>query len=283
MAHMMQSPPLEDELGDVLDKALKLAGMREDVLASRTGIDVNRIKDALDYRYDLDSAEVGALAKVLHLNEPGLRALVENRYPQPEPCGLPFRLQVLPMPYGVGVVNAYLVTRCDSTESILFDSGSCPRALARAWPPDVRQVVAHFVTHWDSDHAGGCGETMARFHLAYCFGPGPSRATVRVLADGEKVEVAGITVQTIATPGPAREHHCYLVGRADRPGARRVLCCGDLFFCGSIGGGLTAPAVVLKHARRLWNTLPPETVVAPGHGPLTTIETERDFNPFGAA
>jgi glyoxylase-like metal-dependent hydrolase (beta-lactamase superfamily II) len=53
-----------------------------------------------------------------------------------------------------------------------------------------------------------------------------------------------------------------------------------LFFCGSIGGGFHDGAEVLKNARRLWRELRGDTVVAPGHGPLTTIETEREFNPF---
>ena len=100
-------PGLEDELGDVLEKAMKLAGLREVDVADRTGIDINRIKDALLYRYEFSGDEIKALSRVLDLNEVGFRALAESRYPSPSPCGLPFKLHVLAMPYGVGVVNAY--------------------------------------------------------------------------------------------------------------------------------------------------------------------------------
>jgi glyoxylase-like metal-dependent hydrolase (beta-lactamase superfamily II) len=94
------------------------------------------------------------------------------------------------------------------------------------------------------------------------------------------IELGEFRVEVFSTPGPCREHLCYLVGLADQPESRKVLFSGDLFFCGSIGGGFFDPNDVLHHARRLWTSLPGETVVAPGHGPLSTIEIEREFNPF---
>lgn len=279
---MLLPPTLEDELGDVLEKALKLAGCCEEDLAARSGVDVNHIKDVLDYRYDLPPAELTALAQALQLNDVGLHALAAGRYPVPDLRELPFRLDVLAMPYGVGVVNAYLVRpgRGDGA-ALLVDSGHCPQALERTWPNDAQRLDAHLVTHWDPDHTGGCGETLARFDLPYCCGPGPAREGVRVLRDGEALAVGEFRIEALATPGPARDHLCFLVGLANDPEARRVLFSGDLFFCGSIGGGFHDPAAVLYHARRLWRTLPGGTVVAPGHGPLTTIAHERTNNPFG--
>lgn len=277
---MIRSAALEDELGDVLEKALKIAGLSEDRLAGRTGIDVNRIKDALDYRYDLSCGEIAALASALGLNEAGLQALADNRYPEPEPPGLPICLHVLAMPYGVGVVNAFLVRLCASSEALLIDSGSCPVALTAAWPSAVTRLGGHFVTHWNPDHAGGCGEILERFNLPYCSGPGPQREGVRVLNDGDTIRAAGFVIEVLSTPGPASDHLCYLLKPADRRESRGVLFSGDLFFCGSIGGGFFDTAAVLHHARRLWRDLPADTVVAPGHGPLTTIGIEREFNPF---
>lgn len=278
---MFPAPALEDELGDVLEKALKIAGFCEEELAVRSGVDVNRIKDVLDYRYALSPADLNAIARVLRLNEAGVQALAVGRFPAPELHGLPFRLDVLAMPYGVGVVNAYLVRPvADESTALLVDSGHCPDALERTWPNDARRLDAHLVTHWDPDHSGGCGETLARFDLSYCCGPGPAREGVRVLRDGEVLNVGAFRVEALATPGPAREHLCFLVGLVDQPESTRVLFCGDLFFCGSIGGGFHEPARVLFHARRLWRTLAGATVVAPGHGPLTTIAHERTNNPF---
>lgn len=281
---MIPEPALEDELGDVLEKAMKLAGWNECELADRTGIDVNKIKDALDYRHDFSPADLVRLAGSLGLNETGLVALANGRYPMPDTGGLPFCLRVIAMPYGAGVVNAFILSPGDcsarAATGILVDSGFCPKALLRAWPGRTTGLYGHLVTHWDPDHMGGCFEVIKRFNLKCCHGPGPERPGVCSLTNGAVLELGEFRVETLSTPGPSREHFCYLVSLADQPDSRKVLFVGDLFFCGSIGGGFFDPPSVVQHARRLWRDLPGDTVVAPGHGPLTTIETEREFNPF---
>lgn len=280
---MIRPPPFEDELGDVLEKALKVARLDEQELARRTGIDVNRIKDAFGYRYEFTSVELEQLAAALSLNEAGLRALAEGRYPEAADEPLPFRLRVISMPYGVGVVNAFVAAECGADSGVLIDSGSCPNALLAAWPDDVRAVHAHFVTHWDSDHTGGCQEIIRRFGLPYCMGPGPKRNDVRILKDGEILTIDSFRIQVLSTPGPARDHFCYLLSHLAHASSPGVLFSGDLFFCGSVGGGFHDSSAVVDHCRRLWRDLPGDTLVAPGHGPLTTIDTERELNPFSEA
>ncbi len=98
--------PLEDELGDVLDKAMRRAGLTDESLAARTGVRAGRILDAIDYRSELTTDEVRKLAAALGLNEVGLCALAAGSYPQPEIGALPFCVWPLRMPHGIGVVNA---------------------------------------------------------------------------------------------------------------------------------------------------------------------------------
>ena len=54
--------PLEDELGDVLEKAMRHAGLTEEALAARAGVPPAKILDAIDYRPDLSSADLRRLA-----------------------------------------------------------------------------------------------------------------------------------------------------------------------------------------------------------------------------
>ena len=99
--------PLEDELGDVLDKAARCAGFNEEQLAKQAGVSVEKIRNAEDYRYDdLTDGDLQRLAAALGLNEVGLTALARNRYPRPRVTGLPFCVHPMRMPFGVGVVNA---------------------------------------------------------------------------------------------------------------------------------------------------------------------------------
>ncbi len=277
---MSEDQTLEDELGDILEKGMKHARMTEDSLAAEAEIDVTRLKDALDYRYDLCGKEVESLASVLGLNPVGLQIVAEERYPLPSPCGLPFCLHVLAMPYGVGVVNAYIISRCGDSEGILFDSGVSFEALDRVWPASIKKITDMFITHWDADHRGACEAVARRQELSYVYGPCCATLPMKELREGNIVSCGEFSVETLSTPGHAQEHNSYLIGLSDSPGMAKLLIAGDLFFAGSVGGGFHSCDELLKQARRLWSELPAETVVAPGHGPLTTIGTEREFNPF---
>src|ERR1043166_6725758 len=127
------SVPLEDELGDVLDKAMRRAGLNDESLAARTGVPAGRILDAIDYRSELTAEELRRLAAALGLNEVGLCALAAGSYPQPEIGPLPFCVWPLRMPHGIGVVNAYLVGECGSSRAVLFDTGAGLMAPDAVW------------------------------------------------------------------------------------------------------------------------------------------------------
>jgi glyoxylase-like metal-dependent hydrolase (beta-lactamase superfamily II) len=59
-----------------------------------------------------------------------------------------------------------------------------------------------------------------------------------------------------------------------------LLLSGDLFFAGSIGGAHFCQKQLATHLRRMLSAVPPNTVIAPGHGPMTTAENELRYNPF---
>ena len=276
---MTENTPFEDELGDVLEKALKLANLTEDELAAKAGIEVGRIKDALDYRYDLNAGEVGSLAGTLGLNEVGLMALAEDRYPLPPPSCLPYCLNVISMCYGVGVVNAFVVSLCGEQGGILFDSGVSPRALETAWPRNVDEIAAHFITHFDSDHIGASRDIRRRHPGVSIYAPEGGALGAEIVTEGDRIEVGGFVVQVFSTPGHTVAHNSYFVSMKGTD-TKPLLVAGDTFFAGSIAAGLFDRVRLMREVRRLWKSLPGETVVAPGHGPLTSIETEREFNPF---
>jgi len=273
-------PALEDELGDVIEKAARNVPLSIDSLAAATAIELSRLKDALDYRPDLTDAELARLASVLNLNEVGLAALARGSYPLPEPQGLPFSLVPLRMPFGVGVANAYLIST-GGDSAVLFDTGASHAELHRAWPAQIQRLEAVFVTHYEAEHIGGLAVVLRETELGFFHGPANGRwPECRGLGEGQAVEYAGLTITAFSTPGHADEHNCYLVKAVRHPDGQAVLISGDLIFAGSLGGGYFCCQRQLKHARRIMGLLPDETVIAPGHGPLTTAANERRFNPF---
>ena len=96
-------------------------------------------------------------------------------------------------------------------------------------------------------------------------------------ADGEVVDVGGISGSILYTPGHSEGSLCLYVPK------EHLLLAGDTLFAGGVGrtdlpGGNTGKLLASIHDRLL--TLADETVVVPGHGAMTTIGAERDSNPF---
>jgi glyoxylase-like metal-dependent hydrolase (beta-lactamase superfamily II) len=282
---VIDQAPLEDELGDVLEKALRLAGLSVDALAALSGVSGDRIRDALDYRHeDLLPEELGRLAGALGLAPDGLREVAAGRYPLPVVAGLPFCLHPLRSPHGLGTANAYLLTDCRGGEGILFDTGPDPLRLRRMWPASVRRLAGVFLTHAETEHVGGLPEVRRQFDGVPVFSPaGAGLPGAAGLVDGARMECAGYSIETLATPGHAESHNCYRVGVPRAPHASPLLISGDLLFAGSVGGGYFCARRLREQVARVLKDLPPATVVAPGHGPLTTIGHERAHNPFALA
>ncbi len=273
--------PLEDELGDVLEKAMRQAGLPEEALAALTGVPTAKIHDAIDYRPDLSSADLQRLAAALGLNEIGLCALGCGQYPLPEAAALPFCVYPLRMRHGIGFANAYLVADCGSSHGILFDTGPGIDALAAEWPAAIKTVDAVFLTHAEREHTGGLCEVVARFGLPAAFCPAGARVPCgQTMGEGERKNFDRFEVTALSTPGQVSAHNCYLVSAPSARAGGSLLVSGDLIFAGSVGGGYFSHRELATHLRRVLQAVPPRTVIAPGHGPLTTVENELRYNPF---
>jgi glyoxylase-like metal-dependent hydrolase (beta-lactamase superfamily II) len=278
---VIERTPLEDELGDVLEKALRHAGLTESALSEKTGIEEARLRDAIDYRYDLGPDDLRRLAAALGLNEVGLLALAGGRYALPEIKGLPFCVYPLRMTHGIGVANAYIVADCCRETGILFDTGTGGEALRRVWPANIRRLEAVFVTHRETEHVGGLPEVVRLFDRVPVFGPAGMKAEgVTAVGEGATFAYDAFEIEVLSTPGHVEAHHCYVVRSKAAPGGTPLLVSGDLLFAGSVGGGYFCHRRLLAQVRRLLDRLPESTVLAPGHGPMTTLAHERRFNPF---
>jgi glyoxylase-like metal-dependent hydrolase (beta-lactamase superfamily II) len=274
--------PLEDELGDVLEKAMACARLTPETLSARSGVPVSAIRDAIDYRPELGPADCSRLAGVLGLNEVGLCALASGKYPLPHPGGLPFCVWPLRVAYGIGVVNAYIVGSGDG-RGLLFDTGPGGGALEAAWPESVSGIDGIFVTHVEAEHAGGLHDAVRFFGVRDAYVPAGAEAPpARPLGEGEALVFGSLEVTAFRTPGHCAMHNCYHVRSLALPAARSLLVSGDLIFAGSAGGPYHCQAQLRAHLRRVLAAVPADTIVAPGHGPMTTAGNELRYNPFVA-
>jgi len=272
--------PLEDELGDVLEKAMACARLTPETLSAKSGVPVSAIRDAIDYRPELGPAACSRLAGALGLNEVGLCALASGKYPLPSPDGLPFCVWPLRVAYGIGVVNAYIVGSGEG-RGLLFDTGPGGGALEAEWPEKVTGIDGIFVTHVETEHAGGLSGAMKFFGVSEAYVPaGADSGPARPMEEGQTLSFGPLLVTAFRTPGHCAMHNCYHVRAAGLPKARSMLVTGDLVFAGSAGGPYHCQKQLRAHLGRVLRAVPPETVVAPGHGPMTTAGNELRFNPF---
>lgn len=193
----------------------------------------------------------------------------------------------------------------DDAECVVFDPGAPYAVLAPTIASRRVALIALTHTHWD--HIQGADELRdatgadllvpegeatgledPAVNLTELFGmPQVRRRAERTARAGTVIGAGGVAMTARDTSGHSVGHLSWVGTRPAEAGSR--LCgvpfviAGDALFAGSIGrtdlpGGSTDR--LLDSIRRELLSLPDETTVHPGHGPETTVGTERRFNPF---
>jgi hydroxyacylglutathione hydrolase len=200
----------------------------------------------------------------------------------------------------VGMVqeNTWIARRDGADTAVLVDPGDEPQRIEAALEDlGVKTVEAILLTHCHFDHVGAVAP-MAKSTGApvYCpklevpvladimswvpwpgIGPFESYDADETLEGGEKLELAGLEIEVLFTPGHSPGHLTYSI-----PSEAAILS-GDVLFQGSIGrtdlpGG--DHQRLLQSIGELLEALPDETNVLPGHMAPTTLGAERRTNPF---
>jgi hydroxyacylglutathione hydrolase len=106
---------------------------------------------------------------------------------------------------------------------------------------------------------------------------------VREMADGDVLDLAGLSFRVLATPGHTRGSLSFSFAAADSGLDADSVFSGDTLFAGSIGrmdlpGG--SELDMGDSLRRVFMPMADETAIHPGHGPSTTMGRERAVNPY---
>ncbi len=200
-------------------------------------------------------------------------------------------------PVGPLQCNCSVIADESTREAIVIDPGDdIETVLAILEKHDLtcKQIV---VTHAHIDHVGGALKLknatgapillnqnddallkMLPMQASWLGMRDPGHVTIDAdLADGDVVRFGNLKASVIHTPGHTQGSICLLFA------AENTLIAGDTLFQGSIGrtdlpGG--SYETILRSIHQKLLVLPDHTIVIPGHGPTTTIQEERERNPF---
>lgn len=193
--------------------------------------------------------------------------------------------------------NCFIVRPEGSGRGLLVDPGEEPDRILAAIEEMGVKIEAILITHCHFDHIGAvapiatvtgapvyCPEIerpLLADIMAYVpmpgIGPFDDYEADETLSGGETLELAGLEIDVIFTPGHSPGHVTYSIRE------EQAMFSGDVLFKGSVGRvdlpGGDGPTL-MRSLRELVESHPPETGVYPGHMEVTTLGAERASNPF---
>ncbi len=266
--------PLEDNVGDIIGKAQRGLRISDSELAEKAGVSRESLVTVRDGG-KIENQVLEKIAPVLQLNA---AALVDLSLGKWKPADIPEinGLAMFTTDYDGMAVNSYLAWDPDTKAAVAFDTGAdCAPMLRRAKSLKIQMIL---LTHAHEDHVADLPrlreETRAQVYA-------PAKEPVagaELIDEGKQMHTGKIEIDTRSTWGHSPGGVTYVLTGLDRP----IAVVGDSIFAGSMGGGGVSYDDALKNNLEKILTLPNETIICPGHGPMTTVGEEKQHNPFFA-
>jgi hydroxyacylglutathione hydrolase len=193
--------------------------------------------------------------------------------------------------------NTYVVRADGSDRAIVIDPGDSGEQLLEAIGKLGATVEAILITHTDVDHVGAVAPiAKATGAPVYCpklevdrladimghvpidgIGPYEGYEADETVEGGETLELAGLKIEVVATPGHTEGHVTYVFPDEG------VIASGDVLFQNSVGRTDRPNGdhqTLLNSIATLLERCPDDTLVLPGHMGTTTLGREKATNPF---
>ena len=188
------------------------------------------------------------------------------------------------LPLGAYQTNTYLVWDENSAGCVVIDPGYQADTILREAKALGKEISAIFLTHGHFDHVGAVRDLVAEVGCPVYLNEAdltmPAQLTAgplyytKLCAEGDRLELAGLSFKVLHTPGHTPGSVCYLCENA--------IFSGDTLFWGSCGrtdlpGG--SWSTIRTSLLRL-KDLKGDYDVYPGHGDATRLDFERKMNPY---
>jgi hydroxyacylglutathione hydrolase len=271
---------LEDHLGDIIRKARDMSGVAPHAAATAAGIPEAELAK-LEKTGQLAGHKLNfaALGKLIGLNPQKLEGIAQGWLPAVPDLSFWRELRMFTSADDDMTVNCFLVWDEVTRDAALFDTGFDAKPVLECLTENQLVLRHIFITHSHPDHIDQLAKfrdawPKARVHTSSKNAPVDQRNK-----PAEIIHLGGLRVTYRETPGHAEDGVTYLVGNWQED-APHVAVVGDTLFAGSMGRGNPSYDLARQKIREQILTLPPDTLICPGHGPFTTVGQEKEHNPF---
>ena len=267
--------PLEDNVGDIIGKAQRGLGISDSQLANKAHVSSETIRKLR--QGDFDEAALLSVAPILDLNGQALCKLAKAEW-QPEKIEATDGLAQFNTDYDGMAVNAYLVWDPATRAAAAFDTGADSSEMVRFASRHKLNVQLILLTHAHADHVADLPRLREEAG-ADVFAPAREPVPgAEPIDEGKLFRLGNLQIDTRLTWGHSPGGMTYVVTGLARP----IAIVGDSLFAGSMGGGNVSYKDALRNNFEKILTLQDETIICPGHGPMTSVGEEKQCNPFFA-
>jgi glyoxylase-like metal-dependent hydrolase (beta-lactamase superfamily II) len=268
--------PLEDNFDDVINKAQRGLNISDADLAQRaevTPADLAAVKSgkAID-------AVVRRLARHLRLSADALEVLAHKGW-YPQQAVFPAGFAAFNTAYEDTRVNSYLVWDARSKSAAAFDTGASCQEMLDVVRAERLTLHTVFLTHTHEDHIADLPKLVAETKAdVWVHELEPAVPGAKTFKENAHFHIGPLAVKTLLTSGHSPGMTTFYITGLSWP----LAIVGDAIFASSMGGSATHFDDQFRNNRTKILSLPNDTVLACGHGPLTTVSQEKQRNPFFA-
>jgi len=264
--------PLEDSFSDIVGKAMRGLKLTDAQVAESAGVMPDAVNRLREGEWDEDTAR--KVAPVLGLKADALADL-GNRAWTPGSVSVE-GLASFNTVFEDMTVNAYLVWDPVSKEAVAFDTGTDISGQLKLIAEKNLRLSLILLTHTHGDHIFELDRLKEKTGAPAFVSQHEPLEGAEPFDAGRKFSAGGLEIETRFTWGHSKGGITFVVAGLSRP----IGVVGDAMFAGSMGGGGVSYPDALRTNRQEILTLPDETILCPGHGPLTTVGEQKVHNPF---
>lgn len=270
---------LEDHAGDVLRKARMMAEISVVDAAAAAGISEAELEaferdGQAPPKFQWESA-----ARKLTLHAAKWKRLAEGWRPAALDTSLWREIRQLTTQGDSMAVHAYLVWDEVTRDAALFDTGFDAAPIFALIDQEQLQLQHLFITHTHGDHVAALEEIRTRYPKLRLHTNARSAPPQHRNRANDFIHLGSLRISNRETPGHAEDGVTYVVGNFPED-ASSIAIVGDAIFAGSLGGAPKQGALARQKVREQILSLPGDTLICPGHGPLTTVAEQLAANPF---